>query len=294
MPIPDASARVAALRSGQVDLVDTLPPDAIPSLKSAGFVITSNTYPHTWLWRLNFSQGSPFSDIRIRKAANLAIDRQAIVEFLSATAVPAVAFAPPDSAWSGSPKFLPKYDPAAAKALLAEAGYGPGNPVKVKVVISTSGGGQMVPLSMNEIIQDDLQKVGIEVTYEVRDFTTMINMLRQGAKESGADAINIAMTMQEPSSGIVAYTSTLTPPAGVNWGFYNNPAFDAAIKEAKSEFDVTKQELALSRVNDVLTDDAAALLVVHDSGPRALSSKLRGFIQARNWYQDFTSIEVGE
>ena len=257
-------------------------------------MITSNTYPHTWLWRLNFSQGSPFSDIRIRKAANLAIDRQAIVELLSATAVPAVAFAPPDSAWSGSPKFLPKYDPAAAKALLAEAGYGPGNPVKVKVVISTSGGGQMVPLSMNEIIQDDLQKVGIEVTYEVRDFTTMINMLRQGAKESGADAINIAMTMQEPSSGIVAYTSTLTPPAGVNWGFYNNPAFDAAIKEAKSEFDVTKQELALSRVNDVLTDDAAALLVVHDSGPRALSSKLRGFIQARNWYQDFTSIEVGE
>jgi ABC-type transport system substrate-binding protein len=294
MPIPDASARVAALRSGQVDLVDTLPPDAIPSLKSAGFVITSNTYPHTWLWRLNFSLGSPFSDIRIRKAANLAIDRQAIVEFLSATAVPAVAFAPPDSAWSGSPKFLPKYDPAAAKALLAEAGYGPGNPVKVKVVISTSGGGQMVPLSMNEIIQDNLQKVGIEVTYEVRDFTTMINMLRQGAKESGADAINIAMTMQEPSSGIVAYTSTLTPPAGVNWGFYNNPAFDAAIKEAKSEFDVTKQELALSRVNDVLTDDAAALLVVHDSGPRALSSKLRGFVQARNWYQDFTSIEVGE
>jgi peptide/nickel transport system substrate-binding protein len=294
MPIPDAATRVAALRSGQVDLIDTLPPDVIPSLKSAGFVITSNTYPHTWLWRLNFSPGLPFSDIRIRKAANLAIDRAAIVDFLSGTAAPAVAFAPPGSAWSGAPHFVPKYDPQAAKALLAEAGYGPEKPVKVKVVISTSGGGQMVPLSMNEIIQEDLRKVGIEVTYEVRDFTSMINMLRQGAKESNADAINIAMTMQEPASGIIAYTSTLTPPAGVNWGFYNNPAFDAAIRAAKSEFDGTKQEAALARVNEVLTDDAAALLVVHDSGPRALSPKLKGFVQARNWYQDYTTIEVGD
>jgi peptide/nickel transport system substrate-binding protein len=294
MPIPDAATRVAALRSGQVDLIDTLPPDVIPSLKSAGFVITSNTYPHTWLWRLNFSPGSPFSDVRIRKAANLAIDRAAIVDFLSGTAAPAVAFAPPGSAWSGAPRFVPKYDPQAAKALLAEAGYGLDKPVKVKVVISTSGGGQMVPLSMNEIIQEDLRKVGIEVTYEVRDFTSMINMLRQGAKESNADAINIAMTMQEPASGIVAYTSTLTPPAGVNWGFYNNPAFDAAIRAAKSEFDGAKQEAALARVNEVLTDDAAALLVVHDSGPRALSPKLKGFVQARNWYQDYTTIEVGD
>jgi ABC-type transport system substrate-binding protein len=294
MPIPDAATRVAALRSGQVDLIDTLPPDVIPSLKSAGFQITSNTYPHTWLWRLNFSPGSPFSDIRIRKAANLAIDRGAIVDFLSGTAAPALAFAPPGSAWSGGPHFVPKYDPQAAKALLAEAGYGPDKPVKLKVVISTSGGGQMVPLSMNEIIQEVLRKVGIEVTYEVRDFTSMINMLRQGARESNADAINIAMTMQEPASGIVAYTSTLTPPAGVNWGFYNNPAFDAAIKAAKSEFDGPKQEAALARVNEVLTDDAAALLVVHDSGPRALSPKLKGFVQARNWYQDYTTIEVGD
>jgi peptide/nickel transport system substrate-binding protein len=294
LPIPDASARIAALRSGQVDLVDTVPPDAIPSLKSSGFVVTGNTYPHTWLWRLNFASTSPFSDIRIRKAANLAINRDSIVEFLSGTAAPAAAFAPPGSAWFGSPKFVPRYDPAAAKALLAEAGYGPGNPVKIRVIISASGGGQMVPLSMNEIIQDDLRKVGIDVTYEVRDFTTMINLLRQGAKESGADAINIAMTMQEPSSGIVAYTSTLAPPAGVNWGAYNNPAFDAAIKAARAEFDIPKQEEALSKANEILTDDAAALLVVHDSGPRALSPKLRGFVQSKNWYQDYTSIEASE
>lgn len=152
----------------------------------------------------------------------------------------------------------------------------------------------MVPLSMNELIQENLRAVGINVTYDVRDFTAMITMLRQGAKEVKADGINVAMTMQDPASGIVSYTSSLAPPAGGNWGFYNNPEFDKVLAAARAEFDPEKQDEAMARVNEVLTDDAAALLVVHDSSPRALSPKLKGFVQAKNWYQDFTTIEKSE
>jgi peptide/nickel transport system substrate-binding protein len=294
MPVPEPNTRVAALRAGQVDLIETLPPDAIASLKGAGFKVTANVYPHIWLWRLNFSEGAPFSDIRIRKAANLAIDRDAIVDLVEKTAEPARAFAAPDSPWFGKPKFQIKYDPDAAKKLLAEAGYGPTKPVKVKVIISSSGGGQMTPLPMNEMIQENLRAVGIDVSYDVRDFTTMINMLRAGAKASDADAINIAMTMQEPASGVAPFGSSFAPPAGSNWGFYNNPAFDEAMKAAQMEFDPAKQDAAMARVNEVLTDDAASVLVVHDFNPRAMSPKVTGFAQARNWYQDYTSIEIKE
>ncbi|MDB5556873.1 MAG: dppA 3 [Rhizobium sp.] len=294
LPVPEPNTRVAALRSGQVDLIETLPPDSIEALKGAGFKITANVYPHTWIWRLNFNEGTPFADVRIRKAANLAIDRESIVELVEKTAEPAKGYAPPDAPWFGKPSFNLRYDPTEAKKLLAEAGYGPNKPVNVKIVISSSGGGQMVPLSMNEQIQENLRAVGINVTYDVRDFTAMINMLRAGAKSVGADGLNVAMTMQEPGSGIASYESTLIPPAGSNWGSYKNPDFDAAIKAARAEFDPAKQEEAMKKVNEVLTDDAAALLVVHDFGPRAMSSKVKGFIQARNWYQDYTSIQVSE
>jgi ABC-type transport system substrate-binding protein len=152
----------------------------------------------------------------------------------------------------------------------------------------------MTPLTMNEVIQANLREVGINVTYDVRDFTAMINMLRAGAKTAGADGINVAMTMQEPGSGVVSYGSMLVPPAGNNWGSYNNPAFDAAIKAAQSEFDTAKQEEAMAKVNEALTDDAAALLVVHDFGPRAMTAKVKGFVQARNWYQDYTTIQMGD
>src|SRR5205823_6065525 len=46
MPIPEANARLAALRSGQVDWIEVPPADGIPSLKSAGFTITTGSYPH--------------------------------------------------------------------------------------------------------------------------------------------------------------------------------------------------------------------------------------------------------
>jgi hypothetical protein len=48
LPIPDGSARVAALRSGQIDLVESLPPDTIPSLRAARFQVVQNACPHIW------------------------------------------------------------------------------------------------------------------------------------------------------------------------------------------------------------------------------------------------------
>jgi peptide/nickel transport system substrate-binding protein len=48
LPIPEATSRLAALRSGQVDWIEVPPPDGIPSLKAAGFTIVTNSYPHVW------------------------------------------------------------------------------------------------------------------------------------------------------------------------------------------------------------------------------------------------------
>ncbi len=82
-PMPEATTRVAALRSGQVDWIEVPPPDAIPSLKAAGFQISLWPYPHTYPYVLNCENKSPFKDTLVRQAINYAVDRKGLCELLN-------------------------------------------------------------------------------------------------------------------------------------------------------------------------------------------------------------------
>jgi peptide/nickel transport system substrate-binding protein len=295
VPIPEGNARVAALRSGQVDIIESVPPDTIQSIRASGARVELNSYPHIWAWRLNTRQGSPFSDVRIRKAANLAINRAEMAELLVGTAAPAKGKVLPGDPWFGRPTFDIGYDPDAAKRLVAEAGYGPNRPVELKVVIASGGGGQMLPLPMNELIQENLAAVGMRVSYDIVDFGTIINMMRQGAAAEAQrqyHAINIAIPSIDPTTGWVIYSSALVAPRGVNWGHYSNPAVDAQLVALRNAFEPNAQDAAMAKLHELLVDDAAALFVVHDLNPRALSARATGFVQARNWFQDYAPTVV--
>ena len=89
LPIPEALNRTNALLAGQVDLIETPAPDAVPQLKRAGMKIVENVTPHVWNYHLSVLPGSPWTDVRLRKAANLAIDRDGIVALMNGLAMPA-------------------------------------------------------------------------------------------------------------------------------------------------------------------------------------------------------------
>ncbi len=124
MPIPEANSRLAALRSGQVDWIEVPPADGIESLKSAGYTITTGSYPHVWPWFYNIgAANSPFKDVRVRQALNYCIDRDGLVSLLNGTAEPSVGWLKSSDPNFGSPVNHYKFDPAKGKALLAEAGF---------------------------------------------------------------------------------------------------------------------------------------------------------------------------
>lgn len=296
LPVPDASARVAALRSGQVDWIEAPPPDAIDSLKGAGFSIVSNVYPHVWPWHFSRVEGSPWNDIRVRKAANLAIDREGMKSLLGGMMVPAKGMVPPNSPWFGNPSFEVKYDPAAAQALMAEAGYSKDKPLKIRSIISPSGGGQMQPLLMNELIQQNLAAIGIEVEFDVRDWNGLLANWRAGAKDpgtNGATTTNSSYFSQDPFTALMRHVdSRLMPPKGTNWGYYSDPAMDALFDGIRTAFDPAAQLALIQQVHEKYVDEALFLFVAHDVAPRAMSPKVKGFVQAQNWFQDFSRITI--
>jgi ABC-type transport system substrate-binding protein len=296
LPIPDGSARVAALRAGQVDLVESLPTDTIASLRAARFQIVQNSYPHIWAWRLNVTEGSPFADIRVRQAANLAVDRDGIVALLSGAAQAARGKVTADDPWFGNPQFRLRHDVAEARRLMNAAGYSATRRCAISVIMPVSGGGQMVPQPMNEAVQAGLREAFFDVNFLPVDFATAINQMRAGARDPasrGAHAINVAIPSMEPNTGWVIYDSQLANPRGINWGYYNSAAVDAQLRVLRNSFDPAEQKRQMGQLHNVLMEEAALLAVVHDLNPRALSPRCRGFIQARSWFQDYTQISVG-
>jgi ABC-type transport system substrate-binding protein len=289
LPMPEASTRVAALLSGQVDWVEAPPPDAIERLKQAGMKIVTNVYPHTWPYLLNFMRG-PFKDLRVREAANYAVDRDEMVEMLNGVAVPSYGIYVPSQRYYGHP-FEFKTDPAKATALLKEAGC---YPCAIDIAISTSGSGQMQPLPMNELVKEQLEKVGFKVTFDTLDWNTILTIYLQGAvKYPQYDGVNFSSGATDPLNFVKTVMSSYKAPNGANWGGYSNPKVDEIAAKILTTFDDTERTKLVQQLHEAVVADAVRLFIVSDLNPRALSPKLSGFVQARSWFQDIEPVVVG-
>jgi ABC-type transport system substrate-binding protein len=294
LPMPDPLTRAAALLTGAVDWVEAPPPDLIPRLRAAGMQIVTNPYPHVWPYLLSCLPDSPFRDLRVRQAINLGIDRDGLVGLLGGTALAAKGSVVPTDPWFGRPRFQLRHDPREAKRLLEAAGYGPRNPCRPSVLISTSGSGQMQPMAMNEAIKQGLAEIGMETRFEVLEWETLRGRRRSGAaapENRGMHGLNNSLGSAEPSSIIDATWSRRTPPVGLNWGGFSDPAVDALAARAEVEFDPEKQDSLLAELHAAFVDHALWAFIVHDLNPRALAPRLRGFVQAQSWQQDLTTVD---
>jgi peptide/nickel transport system substrate-binding protein len=298
IPIPDHNTRAAALLSGQVDMIEVPPPDTIARLEAAGKQIITNKYPHVWPWFLRQAgdKKTPLTDVRVRKAINLAVDREGIVSMLNGYAVPAKGFVLPESAWFGNPSFDIRYDPDEARRLLKEAGYGPDNPVRFTMAISHGGSGQMQPLPMNEYIQQNLKEVGIEVEFEVMEWQAMRAVRNKGPRDSGNDTydgINNSWSSDKPADLEANFATWKISPKGVNWGV-SDPMVDGIFKQFMATFDQKEQDRLLAEAHTRIVDQAYQLWVVHDIGVHAADQDVKGFVPEISWTKDFTSIYIAE
>jgi len=266
----------------------------VPQLKGAGMKIVDNVTPHVWNYHLSVLPGSPWTDVRLRKALNLAIDRDGVVALMNGLAKPAIGQVDPSSPWFGKPNFKIKYDLAEAKKLVKEAGYGPDKPLKATFIIANGGTGQMLSLPINEFLQQSFKEIGIEIEFKVVELEVLYTAWRKGAADDSMKGItsnNIAYVTSDPLYAIVRFFhSGQIAPVGVNWGGYKNPKVDALIDEAKNTFDPKKQDELLAEAHAQIVDDAVLVWVVHDTNPHALSPKVKKFVQAQHWFQDLTTI----
>jgi ABC-type transport system substrate-binding protein len=154
----------------------------------------------------------------------------------------------------------------------------------------------MQPLPMNEFVQQNLADVGIKVEFEVVDWNQLINIWRAGATDPASKSghsINFTYFIQDPFTGFVRHLQCdLKAPKGTNWGHYCDPEMDKLLDAVKTTFEPKEQLAVLQKVHEKYVNDALFLMVTHDVNARAISPKVKGFIQAKNWFQDFSPITM--
>lgn len=174
--VPSASARLAGLRTGELDVISGVPVAEVAGLRNeSGIRVVAAPNNRVQYLGLN-PNSAPLDDLRVRQAINLAVDREALTaEALEGLGSPVgQPVAPVTFGYSAAARFAPAaYDPDRARALLAEAGYD-GTPVNL--VFPTSS----LPFASStaEIIGGYLTAVGIPVRLEPVEWGTLIQRWR--------------------------------------------------------------------------------------------------------------------
>lgn len=286
-PMPEVTARMAALRAGEVNWIEVPSPDEVPALQAEGFEVLTNAYSHVWPWVLDTTQ-PPFDDVRVRQAVNYAIDRESMAEsLLQGTGAPALNYIPASDPGFSEDLDGFEYDPDRARELLAEAGYPDG--FDMRLSFPTSGSGNMIPIPMNEALQRDLAAVGIDVSLEPIEWGAMLGDFFNGDIPGGAEAMNISLGYVLPS----LWSAWFHSEAMLNVGGFSDPAVDALLEQISSEFDPDAQAALYGELNDRLVEASPWLLVVNDLNPRVIAPTVHDFVMPRSWYVDLTQVWVG-
>lgn len=278
-PLQDPATRVNALENGEVQMITAPPWDEIDRLSGAGFKLSMNSnVPYINFIHLNM-HFKPMQDLRVRQAINMAIDRAGIASDIYHKTGRAEygMLSPGTDAYD--PAFTSyAYDPAAARKLLAEAGYP--NGFKMVFELPQYGTGEIV----ETWIQRDLKKIGIDV--ELRKFEFVTYMGKWAAGMPADVGMNeIGWGMSTPAwVGIVTRCDS-APPGGENSGWYCNKAVDALLNQAIVTRDPAQAKELYQKANRVIMNDAAYVPTIDDLQPVLLSPQVKGFVNPpEDWF----------
>lgn len=259
--IADGAARVAALLAGDVQVIDLVPVDSLPTLKGNNKIRVATAEVGLRYIFLALDQSrdtpppgvtgpngeplekNPFKDLRVRQALSLAINRPLMVDRVMEHLATATGQMMAAGGFGSVPDLPPPpFDPDRAKKLLAEAGY----PNGLKVVINSPRGRFVNDARVVQAVAQMWQRIGVQATVELQPWSTYASRVHRGQYAIMLGAV--APVTGELSQVLRSAMGTYDPPkgwGGFNWGKYSNPALDELIERAQSTADDQRREKLL-------------------------------------------------
>jgi peptide/nickel transport system substrate-binding protein len=222
----------------------------------------------------------PFNDIRVRKAFNYAIDKQEIIEgVLLGLGEPVSSPYKPGTRWS-NPNLSPyPYDPAKAKALLAEAGYidhdgdgvvdKDGQALRFEILTNQNKEREMTAV----LIQRRLKDVGVDVSIRVVEWATFISRF---IKTGDFSAVVLGWGLGQEPDQFNIWHSSQQQPGQFNFIGYHNAQVDALLEAGRLELNPDARQKIYHQFAELLYQDSPIVYLYAGYGLPAIHKRVKG------------------
>lgn len=243
--VPEPQTRLAGLRTGEIQIAEP-PLEDVPALIESGElkITTAENTGQNVFWEFSVHR-PPFDDERVRQAVGYATDAATAISLIYGDLSIPEACPISRGVFGNDQEFCAahgqSYDPEKAKALLAEAGYGPDKPLEINMLVWTGGNRDRLA----EVFQAQLAEVGINATIEMMDIGTMNARVRQENETSKGKGSMDMMTWSWYDPDIL-YALWHTPGA---YRGYTSPELDAMLDKTRV---LTNEDDRKAAVQDVM------------------------------------------
>jgi peptide/nickel transport system substrate-binding protein len=289
--LPDSNVRFLELSKGSVNFVlNGVDPRLLPVVLENERLVMEEAAGSNASY-LGFNLRDPvLSDVRVRRAIALAIDREAIVRTLwEGHADPANSLLAPGF-WAHADGIPPvRHDPSGAKRLLDSAGYrdpdGDGPTPRFRLTYKTSQ--NELRRQIAAVIQEQLRQVGIAVEIRSFEWGTFFSDIRKG----NFQLYSLTWVgIQDPDIYHYAFHSSQIPPQGANRGGYRNPELDRLVTEGRREPSRRKRKEIYRKVQVLLARDLPVFPLWINRNILVRDRRLSGFVITPD--EDYTSVKM--
>ncbi|AFZ69405.1 ABC transporter substrate-binding protein [Deinococcus peraridilitoris] len=258
--IPDSATQISAFKANDVQALTTVPPNDVASLESArNATLNKSLRTGVGLFLEFNTTKAPFNDVRVRKAINMLVNKDALVKVvLKDLGVPACGPLSPSlwGYWKNACSYAPEYDVTAAKALLSQAGWkpGPGNTLQkdgkpFEFTLYTAPIDTWTQSA--QLVQAMLQQAGIKMNIQQYEFGTLLEKTKAGEDQAHF------MGYTYPNADIVyLWFHSDNDKTGLNLSHYKNATLDQLIDRSRTTTNSSTRMSTYQAIQQHIIDQA--------------------------------------